>query len=154
MKTDPTAEGVRYTLAEYCQSFDDGRSEDWAGLFCVDGRFSIDQLGELHGRDTIARFVGAATAALAEVGVSGVNHQTMNSMITVSGHRAESHSDWALAVPAEQGFATAVLGRYHDELVFTDRWRFQRRHITWFKNAMPPALDGALRPIFTQHVTA
>jgi hypothetical protein len=154
MKTEPTAEGVRYTLAEYCQSFDDGRREDWAGLFCPDGEFSIDQLGQLRGREAIGRFVDEATRALAIVGISGVNHQTFNSMITVSGHQGESHSDWALAVPAEHGFATAVLGRYHDELVFTDRWRFQRRHITWFNNTVVPTLEGALLPIFAQYMTA
>lgn len=154
MKTDPSVEGVRYTLAEYCQTFDDSRSDDWANLFCVDGEFSIDQLGELRGRALITQFVDEATRALADAGISGVNHQTFNSMITISGGRAESHSDWALAVPAGQGFATAVLGRYHDELVFTDRWRFQRRHITWFHHTMPPALEAALRPIFAQHVPA
>jgi hypothetical protein len=63
------------------------------------------------------------------------------------GQRATATSDLAVMVPAHGAFTAIALGRYHDVLAFTDRWRFQERRISWFKNDLPAAFAAALAPV-------
>lgn len=149
MKHDRGAEGVHYLLAEYCHSIDSGETERWTALFDVDARFTIDDLGELHGPANISVFVDGALNSLREHGISGINHRTVNSVIDLDGDRASVTSDFAVVVPAPGGFATAALGRYLDELSHDgDRWHFVARRITWFGGAAPAAFAEALKPVF------
>lgn len=148
MKTDRGAEGIRYLLAEYCHTIDDGRDEDWAALFRSDATFTLDGLGVLSGRDSVRTFVTGALESLAAHGISGINHLTYNSTISVDGDRASATSDLAVMVPAQGAFTAIALGRYLDVLVFEDRWRFQERRITWFSGDLPAAFAAALAPVF------
>jgi hypothetical protein len=148
MRNDRGAEGVRYLLAEYCHTIDDGRDEDWAALFQADAAFTLDGLGELSGRDSVRTFVTGALKSLVAHGISGINHLTYNTTIGIDGERATATSDLAVMVPAQGAFTAIALGRYHDVLVLEDRWRFQERRISWFKDNLPAAFGAALAPIF------
>ncbi|UXA11493.1 nuclear transport factor 2 family protein [Mycobacterium sp. SMC-8] len=149
MKHDRGAEGVRYLVAEYCHAIDSGETERWTALFDDDARFTIDDLGELVRPENISVFVDGALTSLREHGIAGINHRTVNSAIDLDGDRATVTSDFAVVVPVPDGFATAALGRYLDELRHDgDRWHFVARRITWFGGAAPAALAEALRPVF------
>lgn len=149
MRDDSGVEGIRYLLAEYCHTIDDGRDAEWADLFHPDARFTLDGLGELSGRDSVRTFVNGALEALAAHGIAGINHLTYNTTIGVEGDRATATSDLAVMVPAQGAFTAIALGRYHDVLVYQDRWRFRERRISWFKDDLPAAFAAALAPIFT-----
>jgi hypothetical protein len=149
MKHDRGAEGVRYLLAEYCHAIDSGETERWTALFDVDARFTIDGLGELEGPANISVFVDGALTSLREHGIAGINHRTVNSVIDLDGDRAMVTSDFAVVVPVPDGFATAALGRYLDELQHDgNRWHFAARRITWFGAVPPAAFAEALKPVF------
>lgn len=148
MRNDRGAEGIRYLLAEYCHTIDDGRDEEWADLFDTEAVFTLDGLGVLSGRDSVRTFVNGALESLAAHGIPGINHLTYNSTITIDGERATATSDLAVMVPTQGAFTAISLGRYHDALVLQDRWRFQERRISWFKDVLPAAFAAALAPIF------
>lgn len=150
MKCDRGAEGIRYLLAEYCHTVDDGRDEEWAALFQADAEFSIDGLGALSGRDSIRTFVDGALNELVAGGISGINHLTLNTTMTIEGGRAWATSDFAVMVPAQGQFTAIALGRYADALVYESRWYFQNRRISWFKGETPTALAAALAPVFNR----
>jgi hypothetical protein len=148
MRNEPGTEGIRYLLAEYCHTIDDGRDAEWADLFHAEATFILDGLGELSGRDSVRTFVNGALEALAANGIAGINHLTYNTTIGIEGGRATATSDLAVMVPAQGAFTAIALGRYHDVLVREERWRFQERRISWFKNDLPAAFGAALAPIF------
>lgn len=71
------AEGIRRTLAEYCQLLDDGRFDEWADLFATDAVYDIPG-SPIKTREKIRTWIEAASAH-----GTAAKHVTLNSVIEV-----------------------------------------------------------------------
>lgn len=117
-------EGIRRTLATYCQCCDDGRFGEFAELFTSEAVFTV-MGGEHVGRAAIRAFMEAAQPP-----EQRGKHITTNSIIAVEGHEARVATDYIFVTRNEDRFAITSVGRYVDELVRDgDTWRFARREI-------------------------
>jgi len=116
-------EAIRQLFAEYAHAMDAPSPDGVAELFHPEGTFEL--LGEvLQGRERIAAMVRQYQEGGA---LTGVKHITVNSVITLKGDRASAVSDW-LVIHADGGaWRVMAAGRYEDELIRSDRWRFSRR---------------------------
>lgn len=120
-------EGVRRTLALYCQLCDDGRFDEWGALYTEDARFLV--LGQVHeGPAAIQAFIEQAQPPERRgkhfMGQSLIDEQDDGTVTAVS--------DFTFIARTPQGgYAVTQAGRYHDELVRGDdgRWRFRSREI-------------------------
>jgi 3-phenylpropionate/cinnamic acid dioxygenase small subunit len=121
-------EGVRRTLALYCQLCDDGRFDEWATLYTDDARFLVmDQVHE--GPDAIKAFIEEAQSP-----EKRGKHFMGQSVIEEhgDGRTVSVVSDYTfIARNQKGGYAITSAGRYHDELVQGDdgSWRFRSREI-------------------------
>lgn len=121
MATCP-AEGVRRTLAIYCQLMDDGRYADAAALFVDDAQWTVQGVTH-HGIDEIRALMSDWPVP------TGGKHLTFNSVIDVDGDAAAAVSDYLMVRSTEIGGVVHRGGRYHDTLR-RDRsglWRFVAR---------------------------
>jgi 3-phenylpropionate/cinnamic acid dioxygenase small subunit len=127
-----TIEGIRRTLALYCQFCDDGRFDEWGQLFTDDAEFSV--LGNTHvGRAEVQAFIEAAQPPE----LRG-KHVCANSIIDVSddGDSAEALTDYIFVGKSPEGMVVTSAGRYHDTFVRDgDRWRFRTRRIVFMGDA-------------------
>jgi uncharacterized protein (TIGR02246 family) len=126
-------EAIRRTLAEYCQFCDDGRFEDFAGLFATDATFHV--LDKTHeGRNQIRAFMEKAQPPERRG-----RHVCSNTVIDVSGDTARVFTDYVFVSRTDgEGFAITSVGRYHDRLVKEhDRWRFAERRIVFLGGEAP-----------------
>jgi uncharacterized protein (TIGR02246 family) len=114
------------TLAEYGQWCDDGRFDEWAGLFTEDARLEVAGQST-EGREAIRTYMATVQAD----GRRGM-HITSNAIVDVSGDgTATAASDYLFVRPGDSGPVIVAAGRYLDELVHDDgRWRFRRRTIS------------------------
>lgn len=115
-------EGIRRTLALYCQLMDDARYDEVADLFTTDGRWNVQ--GSEHVGNQAIRSVMASWP-----GPSGTKHITANSVIDIDGDTASSVSDFVLFQPSPVGGVAVRAGRYRDSLRKdpTGQWLFARR---------------------------
>lgn len=117
-------DAIRATLARYSFFCDDGRFDEWAGLFTEDVRFHV--MGTTHrGRQAATAFISAAQGPEARG-----RHALTGSLILVDGATARAWSDYVFFGPDQ---AVQSVGRYHDELVLEDDgvWRFSLREIVF-----------------------
>lgn len=119
-------EAIRRTLVRYCHLCDDGRFDEFAGLFTEDATFTV--MGTTHrGRDEIRGFMQAAQAPERRG-----KHLISEPLIEVDGDEARCGTDYAFV--SRQGDALVVLstGRYVDRLVREgDGWSFASREIVF-----------------------
>ncbi|MEJ5254097.1 MAG: nuclear transport factor 2 family protein [Acidimicrobiales bacterium] len=119
-------EGIRRTLALYCQLCDDGRFDEWAQLYVDDAELHV--LGTTHrGRRAIQAFIERAQPPERRG-----KHLCANPVIDLddSGTTAQAATDFVFVAHRAEGFAISSVGRYLDRLVLADgRWRFARREI-------------------------
>lgn len=119
-------EGIRRTLALYCQLCDDGRFDEWAELYTEDATFSV--MGKSYvGPAAIKGFIEAAQPPEARG-----KHFLGQSVIDIDGDRARSVADYVfVAARPGGGFGITSAGRYHDTLERSTggRWRFATREI-------------------------
>ena len=127
-------DGIRRTLAQYCQFCDDGRFDDFADIFVKDAVFRVmDQTHE--GRDQIKAFIEKAMPPERRG-----RHVCANSVIEVIGDEARVYTDYVFVGRAAEGFAITSVGRYHDRLVKEpDRWRFAERRMVFMGGEPPEA---------------
>ncbi|MGA2837342.1 MAG: nuclear transport factor 2 family protein [Acidimicrobiales bacterium] len=128
---------VLRTLAEYGQCWDDGRLDEWAGLFTEGAR--LDVAGRtILGREAVRSYMEAVQAD----GSRGV-HVTSSAVVDLDVDdegTATAASSYLFVRPTDSGPVIVAAGRYRDELVFdTGRWRFRSRSISIL--SVPP--DGA-----------
>jgi hypothetical protein len=113
-------EGIRRTLAQYCQLFDSKKWDELAMIFAEDASVT-SRRGTFKGRAEVTRDLRGA--------LKDDYHGTLftsNTLITVSGDKATAVSDF-LAV--EDARILAV-GTYVDTLVKSgDSWLFARKEI-------------------------
>jgi SnoaL-like domain len=133
----PPTDGIRRTIAQYCQLCDDGRFDEWIDLFTADARFHV--MGRTHqGHESIVGFM--------RVGQSEEKrgrHATFEPLIDVSadGRTARVWTDFLFL---DKTRSVTSIGRYHDELDLGDdgRWRFSLREIVFLGGspelAQPP----------------
>ena len=131
-------DGIRRTLAQYCQYCDDGRFDDLADLFAKDAVYRVmDQTHE--GREQIKAFM-----AKAQPPERRGKHVCGGSLIEidVSGEQARAFTDYVFVAPADEGLNVTSVGRYHDRFVKDgDRWLFAERAIV-FMGGDPPEAGG------------
>lgn len=132
-------DGVRRTLAEYCQLCDDGRFDEWAELFTADARFAV--MGRVHvGRDAVKAFIEAGQPPERRG-----KHLCANPVIEIDegGRRARAVTDYVFIGRVDGAFAITSVGRYHDTLVEEGgRWRFETREIV-FMGDLPSGAAAA-----------
>jgi SnoaL-like domain len=127
--TTPT-DGIRRTIAQYCQLCDDGRFDEWIDLFTADARFHV--MGRTHqGHEAIVGFM--------RVGQSEDQrgrHATFESVIDLSDDGRTTRT-WTDYLFVDKSRSVTSVGRYHDELVQGDdgRWRFTLREIVFLGRA-------------------
>jgi len=120
------SDGIRRTIAQYCQLCDDGRFDEWIALFTADARFHV------MGRTTMGR---ADIKAFMEVGqreeLRG-RHATFEPLIDLAedGNTARVWTDFVFV---DKGGTITTIGRYHDEMARgTDgRWRYVLHEIVF-----------------------
>jgi 3-phenylpropionate/cinnamic acid dioxygenase small subunit len=121
-------EGVRRTLAEYCQLCDEGRFDEWAELFTADARFAV--MGRVYvGREAIKAFIEAGQPPERRG-----KHLCANPVIDIDpgGTRARVVTDYVFVGRSGGAFAITSVGRYHDTMVEVGgRWRFETREIVF-----------------------
>jgi hypothetical protein len=121
-------EGIRRTLALYCQLCDDGRFDEWEQLFAADAEFSV--LGDTHvGPAEIRAFIEAAQPPE----LRG-KHVCANPLIDVdgAGGTAAALTDYIFVGTSPEGMVVTSAGRYHDTFVRDgDRWLFRTRRIAF-----------------------
>jgi uncharacterized protein (TIGR02246 family) len=125
-------DGIRRTLALYCQLCDDGRFDEWEQLYTEDAVFKV--MGAVHqGREAIKGFISKAQPD----GRRG-KHVAVNPLIEVDGDAARAWTDYIWVGPGTGQFPVTSAGRYHDRLVKRDgRWLFVERQIV-FMGEEPP----------------
>jgi uncharacterized protein (TIGR02246 family) len=133
------AEHVRAIIAAHAQAQDDGRADDIAALYCVDGAFVVPGMGRFEGRDTIRDTWTAWAAATPADRLQ--RHIITNTVITGWDEReAGARSDAILLQKGESGWAVGVVARYHDTFRRTDEgWRLQLRGEEFFGWTPPPS---------------
>jgi 3-phenylpropionate/cinnamic acid dioxygenase small subunit len=116
-------EAIRRTIAEYAHLCDDGRFDEWAGLYVEDCRFHV--MGQTYeGRAATKGFIVKGQPPE----LRG-KHICVNSVIDVEGDRARAVTDYIFISKAN---VVTSAGRYHDVLVREpDRWRFAERRIVF-----------------------
>ena len=119
-------EGIRRTLALYCQLCDDGRFDEWAQLYTDDAVFKV--MGAVHrGPEAIKGFIAEAQPE----GRRG-KHVAVNPVIELDGDAARAWTDYIWVGPGTGQFPVTNVGRYHDRLVKRDgRWLFVERQIVF-----------------------
>jgi len=124
MNTVPE-EGIRKTLAQYGQFYDDRRHDDLAELFTDDAVY-VTPTDTTVGREALrARFRDVLPT------VSG-RHLTVQSVIDVDGDSATATSDLILVAleDGELDLRITAVARYHDRLVSSaGRWLFAERRL-------------------------
>ena len=130
-------DGIRRTLATYCQLLDDGRFDEWVELFTDD--IAVAVMGQVvRGRDAVRAFIEPVQGP----DVRG-RHMLSEPLIDVdpSGGRATVTTDYCFVA---QDLTVMSAGRYHDVLVRDsddrDRWRIAQREIV-FLGDEPKGVD-------------
>lgn len=116
-------EGIRQTLAEYCLLVDDGRFDEFADLFEIDG--ALRPFGDaFEGREAIRAFIAGTQRDPASRGT----HTCTNIVMAVEGDTARARSSFLVVGPDH---AVRSAGRYDDILRRGgDRWHFVERVIS------------------------
>ena len=124
---------IRRTLAEYCQLVDDGRWDDWEGVFTDDVVFGV--MGQvLRGREAVRGFIEPNQQEAARG-----RHMLSEPLITLDGGTATVTTDYAFVA---KDLTVLSAGRYHDTLRDDgDRWRIASREIV-FLGDQPRGLGG------------
>jgi ketosteroid isomerase-like protein len=120
---------IRRTLADYCQSCDDGRFEDYAACFTVDAVVLLAGEPVASGRAALRDWIAAGQPPDRRG-----KHVTINPLITVSpdATSAAASTDFLFVGRSPEGPRVTVAGRYCDELQPADgRWLISRREITF-----------------------
>jgi SnoaL-like domain len=117
------AEGIRATLAAYAQALDDGRTEDIVATFCPDGTIEIPGLGTHEGHDALRQAFAQWAPKRPQ------RHVVVNTHVSGwSETEAQASSDVLFLLKGKDGWAVQLVGRYHDDLHYTDgAWRFHHR---------------------------
>jgi ketosteroid isomerase-like protein len=120
-------EGVRATLHTYVQALDDGRTDDIVATFVPDGVFDSAAVGRFEGHDALRAAYDSWTPTRPQ------RHLVLNTVLTSwTGDSAEAVSDVVFLLKASDGWATLLVGRYHDTLRYEDdAWRFVERVATF-----------------------
>ncbi|MDF3312207.1 nuclear transport factor 2 family protein [Rhodococcus sp. T2V] len=115
-------EGVRRTLAAYCQLMDDGDYGEAANLFHSDARWTV--AGVVYNGITEIRNLVASWPV-----PDGIKHLTFNSIIDVDGGLATAVSDYLVMKATDIGGVAIRAGRYHDSLSrsASGEWKFSER---------------------------
>ena len=119
---------VRRTTAEYCQTCDDGRWDEFALCFAPDAVVQV--MGkDIVGRDAIRDWISAAMPP-----EKRGKHIAVNSLIEVDGDDIRASTDFMFLALGASGPTITTVGRYVDRFVHLDgRWVFASREIV-----MPP----------------
>ena len=128
------SEGVRAALAAYAQALDDGRTDDVVATFCADGACAIPGMGTHRGHDALRTAYSKWKPRRPQ------RHLVLNTVIAEwSEHEATAISDVVFLLWEDSGWATKLVGRYHDVLHLDDgRWLFHRRTATFVTEDPPP----------------
>jgi 3-phenylpropionate/cinnamic acid dioxygenase small subunit len=121
--TTAPEDGIRATLAAYCQHLDDGRFDEWVEVFTDDVVYAV--MGHVaHGRDDVRQLIEPLMPP-EERG----RHLLSQPLITVDGDSATATTDYCFV---SQGLQITSAGRYHDRLVRDGgRWRIAARQIVF-----------------------
>lgn len=127
--------------ARYCQLLDDGRWEQLADLFTVDGAFV--GLSTARGREGLISFF----SGLQKGELSAWWHFSSNETLDLDGDSATGQT-WLYQPCVVDGKAHVAAGRYTDQMVrgADGRWRFAERKVTFFW--WVPADEGWDRGVF------
>lgn len=124
-----TAEdGIRLTLARYCQLCDDGRFDEWSDLFTEQARFHA--LDVTHtGRGDVQAFIEAGQPP-EQRGRHLLGEPVIEADAPGTGSTARAWTDFIFV---DRHREITSVGRYHDELERGDdgRWRFALREIVF-----------------------
>jgi hypothetical protein len=116
---------IKRLLAEYCHRVDDGRLDELAQLFTIDGEFVFGSLSA-RGRGEVTGWFERFHPP-AERG----KHLTTNVVVELDaadGDRASARSDFAFLGFRDGQLTPTLAGRYDDELQRVDgRWLIGRR---------------------------
>ncbi|MGH9188295.1 MAG: nuclear transport factor 2 family protein [Acidimicrobiales bacterium] len=124
-------EGIRQTLARYCQLCDDGRFEEFAALWTDEAVFSVPGRDAVVGRGAIRAFMEKAQPPERRG-----KHMCSNSIIDVQGDEARVVSDYVFVAGPGGAYTITSAGRYHDRIVRdpeTGDWHFAQRRIEFAK---------------------
>jgi 3-phenylpropionate/cinnamic acid dioxygenase small subunit len=126
-------DAIRATLAAYCQALDDGRFDEWVGLFSDDVAFSV--MGRVERGPAALR---AFVEPVQQAGSRG-RHVLSEPLIAVDGDVATVTTDFCFISPE---LTVTAAGRYHDLLARDgDGWLIAAREIV-FLGESPRGIPG------------
>jgi len=124
-------DAIREVLAEYCFRLDEGRFDDMAALFTVDGTWDT-AFGKATGRAAIVALVQRIRARATQPVPRGI-HLVTNIVIALDGASAAVRSNWTVVQNSLDGPKVGSGGSYADDMVKQDGcWRFRYRKIDRF----------------------
>jgi len=126
-RSTDTAEGVRATIAAYCQALDDGRTDDLVALFTADGSSTLPGMDPVVGTEALHALYQTV------VPDGPQRHLVVNTLVTADrGDEVEAFSDLVFLKLLGGAWAVPLVGRYADVLRNVDgRWRFASRVLTF-----------------------
>ncbi|MGH2366439.1 MAG: nuclear transport factor 2 family protein [Chloroflexota bacterium] len=123
-------EGIRRTLARYCQLLDGRRFHEWSQLFVEDATWNGN-------RTRTAIFESISKGALAAHPELRRKHVCTDIVISVEGAAAHAESDFIMydAVNPADAWHVAAWGKYFDRLLKRDgSWLFSERELVSSSN--------------------
>jgi SnoaL-like domain len=123
-------EAVRHTIASYTYAADNGRFDDVAALFAVDGVLEVQGIGgaKAEGRDAIRGFfLGVGSDVVTTAPPGRMQHHVTSLRVEVV---SATEANAACYFTVMTGAGVDHWGRYKDRLVpdaASDRWLFAHR---------------------------
>ncbi len=118
-------DAIRELQARYCFHLDNAEFDKWLDLWTADGAIEVGTMGRFVGQEALRQFLQMIPLTN---GSPMMRHCVMNSIVEVDGDRARAWC-YVVVVAAGDTVGISVAGRYEDQLVKADRWRFQERKI-------------------------
>ena len=116
-------EAIRQLSARYNRAFDERDIDAWLDCFTVDARFEfVGSAAPIVGRDALREVICTSQ--------NNGRHVVTDFVITVDGDRA-SQSCHLTELGTDDHPVVRRYGRYEDELVKHDTWRFQSRKLSY-----------------------
>ncbi|MDT7708905.1 MAG: hypothetical protein QOG20_4512 [Pseudonocardiales bacterium] len=119
--------------ARYTHAYDEGRADDVADLFTVDGEFARPGADPVRGRTDLAAMVRASAAR-----GTGNRHLVSAVVVEAGPDGTATGQAYVQVVGTTNGTRVVVMGRYDDDFAREHgRWRIRSRRFTPF-GATPP----------------
>ena len=134
MTTTPDLDACERLYARYTHAYDEGRADEVADLFTVDGEFAHAGAEPVRGRADLAAMVRASAAR-----GTGNRHLVSAVVVEAVTDGTVTGQAYVQVFGTADGMAVVAMGRYDDDFAEENgRWRIRSRRFTPFGPILPP----------------